>query len=207
VTEVETLSLKSLLFGGGKALSCEGEGEGSLAEVRQQLASQLPNLDWADASKAIDDKVDSVLSFPINGMLVGAWAKYKALHKYCDAEIYPPGKTVLLSLLKHQIEAAFAPSVVIQVAGIDIAGLLLPIGLSLEVEGIVLEIESGKIMALKAGSLQGFGTVEFRLNMLRPKLLTKQLFEPIERKTAKVDLRAAIPFGAGIPIRPVTDDR
>ena len=197
----DPLSLKNLLFGGAKAPASESEGDTSLAEVRQELQTKLPNLKWADVSKDIDEKIDSILSCPIDEMLAGAWAKYKELQKYCDAEAYPPGKTVLAGLVKHRIEGAFTPSVVIQIATIDVANLELPIGLRLELEGIILKIESGRIMALQAGSLQGVGTVGFQLNMLRPKLPTRELFPSFEKKTPNVDLRAAIPFGKGIPIR------
>ncbi len=198
----DALSLKNLLLGGSPAPPSEGEGQAALTEVRREIETKVPNLSWSHASKEIDAKIDKLLSQPIDGLLVSAWGKYKELQKYADAEKFPPGKTVLTTLVKHKVEASMKPSVVIQVAGIDVASLELPIVLVLEMEGAVLKIEGGKILALQAGSLQGVGTLKFRLNMLRPKLPSQDLFPPLEKKTPKFEIPAAIPFGEGILIRP-----
>jgi hypothetical protein len=196
----DPLSLKNLLLGGDDCPPCEEEEDASLAQVRKEIQTKVPNLSWADASREVDNKIDSVLDKPIDEMLVHAWSKYKELQKYCDADAYPPGKTVFTSLVSHEVDASFMPSVVIQVAGMDIAALELPITLCLELEGVVLKIDSGKILAIQAGSLQGVGTLEFRLQMLRPKLPASNLFDPIEKKTDKFDFPAAIQLDDGIPI-------
>ncbi len=196
----DPLSLKNLLLGGAGAPPSEGEGDSALAEVRHEVQTRVPGLRWSDASKAIDAKIDSVLERPIDGLLVAAWAKYGELRKYADLGAYPPGKRVLTSLVRHKVDASFKPSVVIQVTGIDVASLELPIVLALELEGVTLEIEAGRILAVRAGALQGVGTVGFRLSVLRPKLPPKDLFPPIEKKTGKVELPAAIALGDGVHI-------
>lgn len=198
----DPLSLKNLLLGGAGAPPSEGEGDSALAEVRHEVQTRVPGLRWSDASKAIDAKIDSVLERPIDGLLVAAWAKYGELRKYADLGAYPPGKRVLTSLVRHKVDASFKPSVVIQVTGIDVASLELPIVLTLELEGVTLEIEGGRILAVRAGSLGGIGTLGFRLSVLRPKLPPKDLFPPIEKRTEKVELPAAIELGEGVRIGP-----
>lgn len=201
----DPLSLKSLLLGGAEVPLCEGQEAGALAEVSQAIRTKVPHLSWANASKEIDEQVGSILNHPIDEMLVGVWAKYKDLQKYRDTKAYPPGRTILTSLAKHEVEASFNPSVVIQVAGMDTARLELPIMLRLHLEGVILKIEGGKILALQAGSLQGVATVEFRLSILRPKLPSRNLFQPIENETAKLDFPATISFGEGVAIRSAAD--
>lgn len=201
MTTTDPLSLRNLLLGDGEAPSTEGEEKTSMAEVRREMKTQVPNLKWADAAKEIDKKVDAILNQPIDKMLAGVWSKYQELRKYSDPKVYPPGKTVLTSLAKHKIKATFKPSVVIQIIGIDVARLDLLIVLRLDLEGVVLKIDGGRIMAVQAGALQGVGTVEFQLNVLRPKKIKKTLFKPIEKKTDKFDFPAAIEFEDGVPIK------
>ena len=197
----DPLSLKNLLFGGGDSPSTEDQDKTSMADLRQEMKTELPSMKWSDASEEIDKKVDFILNHPIDKMLADVWSKYKELQKYSDPKAYPAGKTVLTSLAKHKIKATFKPSVVIQLIGVDAARLDLPINLQLELEGVILKIDGGRIMAVQAGALQGVGTAQFKFNILRPKLISKDIFKKIENKTKKFDFPASIGFGDGIPIK------
>ena len=104
---------------------------------------------------------------------------------------------------QHDIEAVFNPSVVVRIGGLgDVASLALPITLSLQLEGVVLKIKAGKILAVQAGSLQGVAEMKFQLKMIRPPLPAKDLFVPRKKKTEKFDFPAVIEFDEGYAIGP-----
>lgn len=168
-----------------------------LLALHREVEQELPQVPWKSVGSALDERIEAVLDVGVDELLIAAWKKYRGFQRYADPEQYPPGETVMVPLAEHTIRSAHRPHVDLKLHNVELGSLELRVELELDLEGVVLEIEGGKIWALRAGSCRGAGKMACAV---RSRLGTKELLR-FERETPKLELGGAR-FAEGIAIPP-----
>ncbi len=191
------LSIKNLFFSdqeeGGDML----EG-GSLVDLETDIKSQLPKVSLGSVQKEMGAKIGEVLNVGLDEVLASAWKKYKGLQEYTDPAKHPPEETALVPLAKHAIKSAHKPHVDLKIKNTLIGSIQLEVLLLLQLEGVVLKVQAGRILDLRGGACQASGSLKCQL---KSKAGVKDILS-LKKETPKFQLPGAFDLGAGIPIPP-----
>jgi hypothetical protein len=135
------------------------EASEAYAQVQAKLAGKAGPV-WRIVRSQIPDQLKKLLDIDGVAILVGAWNKARELRKYRDATKYPPDDVVVVPLAKHKIESKHQPYLELAVDGQAIGRLHFGIELALNLEGIELTIQGGRIKKIKTGRTLGAGIVK-----------------------------------------------
>lgn len=127
------------------------------AHVQAKLAEKAGPV-WRIVRSQIPDQLEKLLDIDGVAILVGAWNKARELRKYRDATKYPADDVVVVPLAKHKIESKHQPYLELAVDGQVIGKVHFGIDLALNLEGIELTIQGGRIKKIKTGRTLGAGT-------------------------------------------------
>ena len=187
------LSLKNLFFSDGDDNELAGA---SLVDLEADIKDQLPKLSLGSVKEEVGAKIGDVLNVGLDDVMVAAWKKYHGFRELADPEKHPPEETILVPLAKHAVQSAHKPHVDLKIKDVLVGSIQLDVQVALELEGLVLKVQGGKICDVKAGSCQASGSLKCSL---KSKVGSKELLS-LERKTGKLELKGAISLGDGIPI-------
>ncbi len=190
-------TLQSMFFEGepkGKAGSLLPMDQ--LSEARQEFKRQLPKAAWALVQKELQKKMEEILGTRVSEILGAAWGKYEELCEYADPAKHPPEETALVPLARHTIRSAHSPHIDILIREVSIGTIGVDVELALELEGVILRVQGGRILAAQAGSLQGDGSLECTF---RRGELTKSILK-MDKSIPKLTLDRELGFEKGIPI-------
>lgn len=180
----QSLSLKNLLLPD----ETEANGSGWADDAIDDALSKIPLPNAEGFKKTITDAIAEILDIGLADIFVGAWNRYKLLEDYCNREKYGPDEILLVPMGKHTIQSTHKPAINIEISDVSVYRLVFDIDLTLELEGLVLQVRDGKIREISSGNCEGRGTVKWGDKVL------------IERKTPKIDLPGSITLGDGIEI-------
>jgi hypothetical protein len=100
------------------------------------------------------DKVDI-----IEDILAVTWSKSEELFDYLDTEKHPPDEVCMLPLTEHEITSEHAPSIEPYMKDQSLGKFIFNIGVNLMIQGVILEIQGGKIKKVHIGSCVGSGSI------------------------------------------------
>ncbi len=189
------LSLRNLFFSDDEDAGNALEGA-SLVDLESDIKSQLPKISLGSVKEEMGAKIGEALDVGLDQVLVSAWKKYQGLQEYADPEKHPPEETALVPLAKHSIKSAHKPHVDLKVKNVLIGSIRLEVQLALQLEGVVLKVQAGRILDLRGGACQASGSLKC---LLKSKVGTKDILS-LQRETPKFQLPGAFSFGAGIAI-------
>ncbi len=194
--EVEAMSekmvtIESLLFGssgGAGAAALESlESEGQTMAVKDALA-EAAKVPWESVVEEVGEQIGKLSDIGLDDILLRAWAKYRHLRQYRDAEKYPPDETILVPLAEHSVTSTHKPYVEILVGERRVGRITFEIQLKLDLEGVVLKVRDGKIWEVKSGRCRGEGRITVGAATL------------IEKETPLIDLPGVIKVPKGFEI-------
>jgi hypothetical protein len=134
------------------------ESNAELDALRGVIAKKAPDVTWPAALEEITRKTDDLLQVNIPEVAAAAWTKYQVLRKYSDPGKYSSGETFMVPLATHTIRSVHKPYVEILVGNEPVGKVDFEIDLELVLEGVLLSIRGGKIVAMRIGSCQGKGS-------------------------------------------------
>ncbi len=172
-----------------KRLSKVSSGE-ALTDVKDKIFEQT-KVKWPMVLGPIAEKMVDLLDIPIPTIMVASWKKYKVLLEYLDRVKYPPGEVFLVPMAEHTILSEHHPFIEIKVDERPVGRIEFEITLSLNVEGILLKVQDGKIMEVVTGNCTGAGKISCENQVL------------VEKETGSITLPGSIKLGEGVPILPV----
>jgi hypothetical protein len=129
------------------------------ARVQEQLAAKAGPV-WRIVRSQLPEQLSKLLDIDGAGILIGAWNKARELRKYRDPARYGPDDVVVVPLAKHKIESKHQPYLQLAVDGQEIGRLRFSVDLALNLEGVELTIQGGRIRKIKTGKTLGAGTVK-----------------------------------------------
>ncbi|MCX6245992.1 MAG: hypothetical protein NTU98_14965 [Bacteroidetes bacterium] len=164
------------------------ESSEKITSVKEKVLKSAGG-NWPLASKNIEEKIGDLLNVGIPDILLGAWKKYQGVRKYLDREKYPPDESYLVSMGEHTVKSEHHPYIEIIINETFKSRLDFEISLSLDLEGIILKIQDGKILEILTGSCKGKGIVKC------------ENFVILEKESGSFPLPGSIKLGDGVPIR------
>ncbi|MEM9120229.1 MAG: hypothetical protein AAGD09_20430 [Cyanobacteria bacterium P01_F01_bin.56] len=135
--------------------------------IKQQISEEfkgikLPKDFYQKVFEKMLEQLDVVLSIEFDGILANAWSKRKELLEYKDREQYPPEVTFSVPLIEHTVTSTHHPALEPVIAEkVTLGKITFDVNLTLELEGVVLDVKDGHIMKMSIGSCVGKGTVGY----------------------------------------------
>ena len=109
---------------------------------------------------ALKKALFKALDIALDDILARAWAGWEELRQLADPEKTPPDEINRVTVSDHTIESRHEPSVDIVVDGVPFHTFDFKVAAQLDVQGIDLEVQGGKITAIRLGSLKLGGSVK-----------------------------------------------
>jgi hypothetical protein len=164
------------------------EEQDNLAEIKKLISDKAKVL-WPLACDFIFKKLMGALDDNISDIMIEAWGKYKEIIEYADVKKHPPDEANLVPLDEHTISTEYNPEIEITFKNIPLTKTIhFNITVSLIVNGIILEIQGGKIMKVNIGTCKGSGSIKC------------EGFEILKKETSPFTLAGPIDLGQGITI-------
>jgi hypothetical protein len=163
------------------------ESGADMLSLKERLARES-RIKWPVALDTIAGKIRDILNLDILNIMVAAWKKQEKIRQFGDKEKYPADETFLVPLAEHTISSEHHPYIEVKVNNVPLARIEFRIDISLKLEGLVLNIQDGKLKKLFTGNCEGKGTVKYREQVI------------LERTTGAIPFPGAIDFGEGVPV-------
>ena len=184
------LTLSSLLGlpdeGFPRQVLAAGLSQEELGSLKGKISGTMAGMHWEHVEQTVCAKISEQLNQDPIEIMADAWGKYKVLTE--SVEQSKTGEAVFLTLEEHSITSELHPYVELQLGPQTLKKIEFDIEITLQLKGLILRIEDGKIKSVEAGSCQGSG--EIRVKSMS---IWKHDFKPI-------DLPGKINLGSGIAI-------
>jgi hypothetical protein len=109
---------------------------------------------------AVEQEVAGLFDISIVGLMLRAWKSYNFVSKYLGADAPNPDEMVLVPLAEHSIESTHQPYIQVSRGGAPLLKIKFTALLEIDVEGLVLKIQSRRIREVAAGSFTGSGILK-----------------------------------------------
>jgi len=120
--------------------------------------------------------------------MLRAWVKHGFLQKYVDKREYPPEETVVVYLAEHTIESKHHPYIEVLVNDKQVGKIGFEIIVALEIKGVGLSIQDGKIKEIQSGDCKGTGIIKCGNLVI------------LKRDSVPISLPGSINLDRGMPI-------
>lgn len=133
------------------------EIQDKVAELKKKIAKKEPRLKWRKVMEEVLDSSNKLLNVNLKDILENAWRKYDELEKYLDAEKFGTEETFLIPLAQHTIISDHHPAIEIRLGEVFTGKIDFDVHLELVLSGVLLKINQGKILGVKAGKCSSSG--------------------------------------------------
>ena len=144
-------------------------------KARKELAKQPEKIKTGSQKPAVfddalKDAIFKALNIALDDIIGRAWSGWSELRGYADPEI--EGRS-FLTLSDHTVEATHQPKVDVVIGGQTLHSFEFNVSANLEINGGELEIERGKIHAIRIGNLKVGGSISLGNQTLLEKSLAE----------------------------------
>lgn len=94
----------------------------------------------------------------VGDVLGTAWGKAAEIKEYLSPD-YPPEEVNLVPLIEHEVAYEHSPTIEPKFKQKSLGEVVFDIALTFALEGVILEIQGGKITKLHVGACKGLGTL------------------------------------------------
>jgi hypothetical protein len=152
-----------------KAFFCDDTGKplvdcldpAAVIAAAEGAAGNLPRASLPGLQKAVGGALDGLFEPRLEDILQRSWGKVAAVDEALKATRDDPAGLAVVPLLDHRITSRHAPHIDVVLGAKSLARLVFDIALSLELQGVQLEVRGGRIHALKSGACIGEGVFSF----------------------------------------------
>jgi hypothetical protein len=162
-----------------------------VTEAKGAAQKVIGKLRWSVVDATVREKASELLNTNVSDLLLAGWKEYGMLSELAKQSM--SGETVLCPLEDYSFHSEVEPYLDIKVASFAYK-LLFQVSADIDVKGLELKIENGKIVSVCSGSCEGSGEIKWHDKSL------------LKRDFKKVDLPGRISFGSGIPLVAGTRD-
>ena len=155
------VELFSDLHGGRWAESIKALEDGpAYARIMKHLATHGGLMNNVEVFRTVAAGIADLLRLDLGVILVGGWKKMAELRRYTDRGKYGPDETVLVEITRHTVTSKHKPSLDIVVNGEKIDTVAFELKLTITIDGAVLTIRDGKILAVSPGACKVGGELK-----------------------------------------------
>ncbi|SRR6266567_491153 len=187
------LNVKDLLLVSNAQVASEArrkmENEPTGADLKADVAKKSKLIKWDVVSDLLMDRVMEMSDIPMAKILMAAWKKYREIEKFADPKAYPPEDTELVSLVEHTVRSEHNFSLEILFRSVRVKAIDFTVATELSLEGLVLRIKGGRVMAIEAGNVKGKASLAMDSRIV------------VEKPFAPIPLPGKINLGEGVPLR------
>jgi len=186
----EQLTIEQVLFSSDEEAAEATTEKKLLEEVKtatEKVGEQV-KASWPVMKEILIEKIKELLNIDVPDIMTNAWSKYAILQQYTDKDYYPPEETYFVELADHTINSEHYPQIDVTVNGQVVTTIHFYIVLALNLKGLVLRVQDGRIKGITAGDCLGRGSFYCENRLL------------IEKETRSFKLPGAVNLGEGIPI-------
>ncbi len=187
------MTLRQLFALPGKSLPRRAratlESGHGMPELRERLAKESKAIKWDAVADMIADKAVELLDIPLLDILVAGWTKSREMERFADPEKFPPQATHLVALAEHTVKSEHHPYLEVSVREAVVGRIPFTLTVTLTLQALELEIQDGRIKAIRSGTLQGGG------------ILALESAVVLEKDFGTLRLPGTLDFGEGIPLR------
>jgi hypothetical protein len=163
---------------------------------------KIPDISWRHVYGDIQNEIAKILEVGFDDILFGAWKKYRQLQQYRDTDKYPPDQAVSVPLVEHTITSTHRPYIDVFINNRLIGRIIFAITLQLQLEGVVLKIQGGKICEVTAGACYGTGSLKIGDVSLIEKKLFRFVLPNVITLAEGIDIPALERSQAHLPPEP-----
>ena len=161
----------------------EAQTEALRREVERQTV-----VPWEEVGEAMDGAVRGLFELPLGDLVWRAWLKLEELQAYRDPARHPPDEVSLVPLASHEIVSTHRPWLEVKVGARTLGRIEFSLQARLAMEGVLLEIRGGRVLALRSGRCRFRGRIS-----CGPATL-------LDKSTAPFELPGRLPCDGGLPI-------
>jgi len=130
------------------------------AHIEKEMKKSKKNYSVPIATGALLGAIAALLDIPLQDVIVRAWNEGKLFEKYLDPEKYDPDEIISIVLKDHDVTSSHAPNIDVLFNGDKIYSIDFQLELTLTLEGVILQIQGGRIREIQAGRIKGEGTLK-----------------------------------------------
>jgi hypothetical protein len=154
-----------------------------MPKIKTALEKQSSVIQWDAIERLIEPKILEMLDVPFQGILLGAWKKYREVREAAQS-----GESQPVPLLEHTIESVHKPHLDFVLKGTRLAQLEFPVVLTLVLDGFTIAVAHGAIKSISTGQISGTATLA-----VESEVVLKKDFDTFH-------LPGTINLGEGIPV-------
>ena len=137
------------------------EGGPAYARIMKRLTAHSGLMSGVETFRAVAARIAELLRLDLGVIVVGGWKKAAELRGYTDRSKYGPDETVFVEITRHTVESTHKPRLDILVDGVKIDTLPFKLKLTITLDGALLTIRDGKILAVSPGACKA--SVEIKI--------------------------------------------
>ena len=161
-------------------------GAEELDETKNRVASLVRGLRWKAIEGELRKKASGLLDTDVMDLMTAAWEKYRVLSDLAEQSASTE-EAAFFPLGKHTIHSEIHPYLEVQIGNFS-QKITVDVTANIELEGLILKIEKGKITAFESGSCQGSGEIKYKNLLL------------LQRTFKRIELPGRIDLGNGIAV-------
>jgi len=149
------------LYGGSWAEGIRSlEGGPAYVRIMKHLAAAGGLMNNGEVFRTVAGGIADLLRLDLGVILVGGWKKMAELRRYTDRSKYAPDETVLVEITQHTVTSTHKPSLDIVMNGEKIDNVEFELKLTITIDGAVLTIRDGRILAVSPGACKVGGKLK-----------------------------------------------
>lgn len=157
------LTLNDFFSAGTKELHMKGdaavESIGQLKSMKESLFRKTKEVKWSVAFREIMNRIEKLLDLKLTDIMIDAWSKHQSVREFMENSKKKPDDIFLLPLTEHEISSSHRPYVEILVNEEPLGKVDFTVEIIINLEGILLKIQNGRIIEIVMGSCKGSGSV------------------------------------------------
>ena len=147
------VELFSDLHGGRWAESIKALKDGpAYVRIMKHLATPGGLMNNVEVFRTVAAGIADFLRLDLGVILVGGWKKMAELRRYTDRSKYGPDETILVEITQHTVKSKHQPRLDIVINGQKIDTVAFELKLTITIDGAVLTIRDGMILAVSPGA-------------------------------------------------------
>ncbi len=162
--------------------------QGSTAAQNVKRAAAGAMIPWPIVAREFGAQLEKVTSIDPVATLLGCWSKYRELRQHADRSKHSADEVALVPMVRHKVKSSQQAKIEVFAGAAALGHLDFQFDLSLELEGVILKVQDGRIRSVTTGRCQGRAALACAGNVL------------VEKKTQYLELSGVINLGEGIAI-------
>lgn len=139
------------------------ETQEDLRKIHEEIKQQISETSWDSIQTRLFEHLEDLLDVPMGPILANGWNKLRKVRQVIQKQKQSGSLGAEeVALFDHALKSVHYPKLQILINGKLIQTLTLSVELKLQLYGVMLEIQQGRIEKIKTGKCTGKGTISYQ---------------------------------------------